>query len=132
MKLEFTVWQFVRVMVELEQGPRRQTARPRQGFFARHASLWNELDTELEALAESDPAKYAKRMMKDTVVMKPKSAAHVLEVAEALGRVINQMGGGELRKGAGGDLAQRTNLQFERRELKKLRAEWMDLRRKNA
>ena len=48
------------------------------------------------------------------------------------GGVINQMGGGELRKGAGGDLAQRTNLQFERRELKKLRAEWMDLRRKNA
>ncbi len=128
MKLEFTVWQFVRLMVELESRPRQKGPRARQIFQARYASLWDDLDKDLERLAEADPTKYAKRMMKDTIVVNTKSVPHILEVTEALGRVINQMAG-ELRKGSRDDLAQRTNIQFEQRELQKLRAKLVESQR---
>ena len=51
MKLEFTVWQFVRLMVELESRPRQKGPRARQTFQARYASLWDDLDKDLNNFA---------------------------------------------------------------------------------
>ena len=116
-------------MVELESRPQKKGPRARQSFQTRYASLWDDLDKELERLAEADPTKYAKRMMKDTIVVNTKSIPHILEVTEALGRVINQMAG-ELRKGSRDDLAQRTNIQFEQLELQKLRAKLVESQKK--
>ena len=133
-KLEFTVWQFVRVMVELERSRGKAGAAPRQSFYSRHRETWEELDRELEALntaaGEADRARYARRMMKDTLVVRVQSPAHILEVAQALGRVVNQMSA-EIRKAApGADAAGRAHLQFEVRELKLLRDRFQWLHRR--
>ena len=115
-------------MVELESRPRQKAPRARQTFQAQYAPLWDDLDKDLERLAEADPTKYAKRMMKDMIVINTKSVPHILEVTDALGRVINQMAA-KLRKGSRDDLAQRTNIQFEQRELQKLRAKLVEFQR---
>ena len=120
MKIEFVVWQFVRVMVEMEALARPRGRNSRDTFRARNATTWNELDKELEALAQADPTTYAKRMMKDTIVVNTKTAAQVAEVSEALGRVINHMAA-ELRRGTHDNPSQRASLMFEQTELKKLR-----------
>jgi len=121
MKIEFVVWQFVRMMVELESLARPRGRNARDTFRARNASAWNALDKELETLGQADATKYAKRMMKDTVVINTKTPAQVVEVSDALGRVINHMGA-ELRRGTDDDSAKRASLMFEQTELKKLRA----------
>ena len=104
MKIEFVVWQFVRMMVELESLARPRGRNARDTFRARNTGTWNALDKELETLGQADATKYAKRMMKDTVVINTKTPAQVVEVSDALGRVINHMGA-ELRRGADDDPA---------------------------
>jgi len=121
MKKEFVVWQFVRVMVELESLARPRGRNARVTFRARNTSVWNALDKELETLSQADPTKYAKRMMKDTVAINTKTPAQVVEVSDAMGRVINHMGA-ELRRATDDDAAKRASLMFEQTELKKLRA----------
>ena len=121
MKIDFVIWQFVRVMVELESLARPRGRNARDAFRARNTSAWNALDKELETLGQADATKYAKRMMKDTIAINTKTPAQVLEVSDALGRIINHMGA-ELRRGADDDPGKRASLMFEQTELKKLRA----------
>lgn len=121
MKIEFVIWQFVRVMVELESLARPRGRNARDTFRARNTGTWNALDKELKVLGEADATKYAKRMMKDTIVINTKTPAQVVEVSDALGRVINHMGA-ELRRSTDDAPAQRSSLMFEQTELKKLRA----------
>ena len=125
MKIEFVIWQFVRVMVELESLARPRGRNARDTFRARNTGTWNALDKELKVLGEADATKYAKRMMKDTIVINTKTPAQVVEVSDALGRVINHMGA-ELRRSTDDAPAQRSSLMFEQTELKKLRARLAD------
>ena len=120
MKIEFVVWQFVRAMVEMESLARPRGRNARATFRARNAATWNDLDKELAALSQADPTTYAKRMMKDTIVVNTKTGAQVVEVSQALGRVINHMAA-ELRRGTHDDPSQRASLMFEQTELRKLR-----------
>lgn len=120
MKIEFVVWQFVRVMVEMESLARPRGRNARATFRARNAATWNDLDKELAALSQANPTTYAKRMMKDTIVVNTKTGAQVVEVSQALGRVINHMAA-ELRRGTHDDPSQRASLMFEQTELRKLR-----------
>jgi len=112
-------------MVELECQDQHAGTALRQSFYSHHCDTWRELDGELEALnasgSDTGRARYVKRMMKDAVVIRAQSPAHVLEVLHSLGRVVNQMSADIRKRTKGSDPAQLANLQFEIRELKRLR-----------
>lgn len=117
MKLEIGVWQFVRIMVELEtQAARRKGRRPTAYDDWREA--WDELDSRLTKLSARDQAAYADLMMNQNVVVKCRGAAQLEEVSDALGRIIKTMKGEIRRAGPGPRLK---DLRFESRELQNLR-----------
>lgn len=109
MELRFTVWQFVRLMVRLEQNP--------DARLDAWAGLWSEMDADLATLAESDPDAYGETMMDKEVVMEDTTPDQALAAKVALEAVMDEL-----------DLAIETereaelllSLKFERRELRQL------------
>ena len=112
-------------MVDLEFQDRHAGTALRKSFYSRHCDIWQELDGELEALnasgADTGRARYAKRMMKDAVVIRAQSPLHILEVLHSLGRIVSQMSADIRKKTKNSDPVQLANLRFEIRELKRLR-----------
>jgi hypothetical protein len=118
-KLRFTVWQFVRLMVHLED---RQTAKsgPRPdetALLKAWADIWSPLDQDLARLAESDTDAYSDMMMDQDVVIEDATPAEVLTAKAALEAVIKEM---DLAIKRGGETALLDSLSFERRELGQL------------
>jgi hypothetical protein len=119
MELRFTVWQFVRLMVHLEE--RREAATsPRANEVAlldAWAYVWTPLDQDLARLAESDPDGYAEMMMDQEVVFEEATAKQAATAAATLEAVMSQM---DREIEAGGDKTLIESLKFERRELRQL------------
>ena len=118
-KLRFTVWQFVRLMVHLED---RQIAKPgprpeETALLDAWAEIWSPLDQDLARLAESDTDAYSDMMMDQDVVIEEATPAQVLAAKAALEAVIKEM---DLALKRGGDTALLESLAFERRELGQL------------
>ena len=107
MRIVFETWQFVRVMVRLEQTRERDSAR--RALWAAWASDWHELDTGLEALRQADFGRFAEAMMAQEVTFDPVDAATVRTVARLAREVAGEIG--RARKGAAG--ADRGDLAFE-------------------
>ena len=115
MELRFTVWQFVRLMVHLEDAD-APTPRER-ALFETWKDVWQTLDEDLTRLAEEDFDAYSEMMMDQDVVLEDgtpelaETAAGVLtQVMKVLDAAIDQ----------GGDEEQLKSLKFERRELRQL------------
>ena len=75
MKLEIGVWQFVRIMVELEARSRRSknrrpAAKGRATVYDDWREAWEELDNRLSELGGRDQEAYADLMMNQNVVVK--------------------------------------------------------------
>lgn len=83
--LRLPVWQFVRIMVELEKGARGR------GVYAAWRERWQEIDRALEDLGTSDFAAYADLMMNNEVALELRTPAHRAEVVAALDRLTNAM-----------------------------------------
>jgi len=118
-QLRFTVWQFVRLMVHLED---RQTAksgpRPEEAALLKAwAAIWSPLDQDLARLAESDTDAYSDMMMDQDVVIEDATPAEVLTAKAALEAVVKEM---DLAIKRGGETALLDSLNFERRELGQL------------
>ena len=62
-EIEITVWQFVRLMVDLEEHA------PSGEAYAAWSEAWNELDRRLEELRQRDHESYADLMMNQEVVV---------------------------------------------------------------
>ena len=120
MKLEIGVWQFVRIMVELEAEAGRAKAGRRPNAYDDWREPWDELDGRLTELAARDHAAYADLMMNQNVVVQYRGDKHGREVVHALDRVINDMKG-EIRRGGKGQRLK--DLRFESRELQSLRGD---------
>ena len=117
MKLEIGVWQFVRIMVDLEkQAARRKGRRPTAYDDWREA--WEELDSKLTDLSARNHDDYADLMMNQNVVVQCRGAAQLEEVTGALGRIVETMKG-EIERG--GPRRRLVDLRFETRELQNLR-----------
>lgn len=123
MKLEIGVWQFVRIMVELEgraarRKGRRPAAKGRPSVYDDWREAWDELDSRLTELGARDQAGYADLMMNQDVVVKCHGSGQLEEVRDALGRIIETM---KAEIDRGGPRGRLKDLRFESRELQGLR-----------
>ncbi len=117
MNLEIGVWQFVRIMVDLEgRAGRRKAKRP--AIFDDWREAWDELDSRLTELGERDQDAFADLMMNQNVVVKCHGAAQLEEVKGALDRVIENI---KAEIDRGGARQRLRDLRFEFRELQGLR-----------
>ncbi len=117
-KVALGVWQFVRVMVRLEETAATRGKKPRDGLYREWRESWREVDRELARLGKSDAAAFADLMMDHDVVLPCPE-----DRKGALGRVIDEVVAAlSAAIAAGEDDAERLrHLRFERTELGKLR-----------
>jgi len=113
MRLEIPVWQFVRVMVALED------ADAKRGLYDEWRGAWQEVDRELERLRIEDPEGFAELMMEQQVVLEVADETMLGQVDTALGRVIADMD--RVLKDKKTETPQRDDMAFERAELARLR-----------
>lgn len=126
-RLDITVWQFVRIMVQLEavaksRGGRRagRAAPPQQErpVFGDWRAAWQEIDRELTRLGSSDADAFSDLMMNQNVILECRSRSQINEVMRAIENVVHQMRG-EVAASTG-DEEHISDLRFEIRELEKL------------
>jgi hypothetical protein len=115
--LAIDVWQFVRIMVELEA--RAQKRRSRGPAFRAWKEAWAELDRSLTEIGARDAAAFAELMMDQQVVLPAPGEAELEDALAALDAVIAQLAAA-LGRGKGGT-RRRADLQFERESLAELR-----------
>ncbi len=115
-ELRIVVWQFVRIMVQLET----EASRRKRGasVYRDWREAWEELDARLADLGKSDVAAYSNLMMDQEVVVACRNQAQLDEVMSAVDRVIKRLGD-EINRKQG----KLKDLRFELREMKTLRQE---------
>ncbi len=116
-EIEITVWQFVRLMVDLEE------QAPSSEAYAAWSEAWAELDRRLEELRQRDHESYADLMMNQEVVIQA-DKARLEQAAKALGRVVKALGRAFDKEQ---DAAVRDDLLFEQGELQELQARYRDI-----
>lgn len=113
--LRLPIWQFVRIMVELE----RTAGAGERGVFGAWRGQWQEVDRALEELGTSDFAAFADLMMNNEVALELRTPAHRAEVIAVLDRVTAAM---QREIDARGTVKQRQkDLRFEVGALRTLR-----------
>jgi hypothetical protein len=111
-ELRITVWQFVRIMVSLED------RRKRPLVYDDWKAAWHELDGELTRLGHDDQVAYSDLMMNQEVVLEFSNDKRRGEIRAALERVMQRMKR-ELRVAKSGK-EERRSLKFELDELSEL------------
>ena len=114
MRIVFDTWQFVRVMVRLEDTQDRDAAR--RALWAAWSADWRRLDRDLETLRSDDFGRFAEAMMDEEVIFDPVDAATARTVARLAREVAGEIG--RARKGAAPEA--RENLAFEQAGLSDL------------
>ena len=117
--LTFSVWQFVRIMVRLEESERLRGQRPRDQLYQRWRASWQEIDEELIRFGKSDPEGFANLMMDHDVVVSCQATSQLNQVVRVIEEVIQQLSKSIMSKD--GNAEQLRNLRFDRGELDKLR-----------
>jgi len=120
-EIRIVVWQFVRIMVQLETESARR--KPRGGpsktsLYESWQEAWDELDTKLTDLGKRDHRAYSNLMMDQEVVLECATAADLAEVVQTVDRIIKRLGDMITRK-----QGKVKDLRFEVREMKTLRQE---------
>ncbi len=115
MELRFTVWQFVRLMVHLED--LAKPLPPQAALLAAWGDIWQPLDTELAQLAERDIESYSEMMMDQELVIDDATPAQAQAAHQSFIEVMAIM---DKAIEAGGDPDHIQDLKFERRELRQL------------
>lgn len=116
-EIEFTVWEFVRVMVELEE----QIADGRKSALYDHwQNAWAELDGRLTKLGKKNADAFADLMMNQTVSLELPRAKDKTELLKVIDVVVRKLS--KSLKAKEGDKAHRESLRFEVAELNDLRA----------
>jgi len=113
-ELRFTIWQFVRLMVHIEDSQNR-ASKDQAALLDEWAEIWAPLDLELARLAESDPQAYAEMMMDQELVIEDATAKQTATTNATLQAVMADMDAA-IAKGGDEDLID--SLKFERRELR--------------
>lgn len=123
MELRFTVWQFVRLMVHIEE--RANPSKPFAALYAGWGDIWRPLDADLTELAERDFEAYSELMMDQEVVIEDATSEQAHTAQQAIDEIMaimdraikaDEQAGG--KEGLNPEHLQ--NLKFERRELRQL------------
>jgi len=122
-ELRFTVWQFVRLMVHIEE--HANPSKPFAALFAGWGDIWRPLDTELAEQAERDFEAYSELMMDQEVVIEDATPDQAHAAQQAIDEIMTVMDRTiKADEEAGAKEAQDPehlqNLKFERRELRQL------------
>ncbi len=117
-ELRLVVWQFVRVMVQLETVARTRGRQGAPSLYAAWRPAWQELDRRLTQLGKTDAAGFSELMMDQEVVLQCRNRAQLNELIRAVDNVVNQLK--SEMKAATGDARRTTDLRFERTELETL------------
>ncbi len=112
MDLRIPVWQFVRIMVELE-GRASGRARGTGSVYDEWRDAWAELDARLTDLGDRDARAFSDLMMEQEVVVSCRSS-HLPEVRRTADTLVRKMKA-EVRNEA--DTQRKQDLRFEIREL---------------
>ena len=124
MRIVFDTWQFVRVMVRLEDTQGRDAAR--RALWAAWSEDWRRLDRDLDTLRSGDFGRFAEAMMDEEVIFDPVDAATARTVARLAREVAGEIG--RARKGAAPEARQ--DLAFEHAGLSDLADRLEDLARR--
>lgn len=119
MELRFTVWQFVRLMVHIEEhaNPPKSLA----ALLAAWDEIWKPLDAELAELAERDFEAYSELMMDQEVAIEDATADQAHSAQQAIDEIMAIMDRTiKADENADDDPEHLQNLKFERRELRQL------------
>lgn len=120
-EIRIVVWQFVRIMVQLETESARRKPRggaAKNSLYESWREAWEELDTKLTDLGKRDHRAYSNLMMDQEVVLECATAADLAEVVQTVDRIIKRLGDMITRK-----QGKVKDLRFEVREMKTLRQE---------
>lgn len=126
MRIVFDTWQFVRVMVRLEETRDRDAAR--RALWAAWSADWRKLDRELERLRTADFGRFAEAMMDQEVAFDPVDAATARTVARLAREVARELA--KARKGA--DPTALQDLAFEQAGLADLAERLEELARRRS
>lgn len=114
MKIELTIWQFVRLMVFIEEHPDTGGGNGLAPLLQEWHDIWQAVDQDLEDLADNDFEAYADMMMDESVVIDDVASNHAIAAADALAEIAKMMQG---IIDAGTDEENKENLEFEKSEL---------------
>jgi hypothetical protein len=107
--IAFDVWQFVRIMVQLEA-----TAKGGAAWSA-WREAWEELDAKLVSLRHRDPRAFGELMMAQQVVLPLQRRGQLAEVSMAVQAVLTNLDASIGDRKLDGQ--RRTDLRFERSEM---------------
>jgi hypothetical protein len=117
-ELRIIVWQFVRIMVQLETVARARGRLKAPTVFSDWRSAWTEIDRTLTRLADSDADAFSDLMMNQEVVVRCRDKSQVNEVTRAIENVMNQLD--QQIRAVRGEAKEEEELRFERREMNAL------------
>ena len=117
-ELRLIVWQFVRIMVQLETVTKVRGGTRGPSVYQDWRGSWTEIDRTLERLGKTDSEAFADLMMNQEVVLRCRDRVQINEVSRTAENVVAQLD--ELLREARGDAKREEELQFERREMKVL------------
>lgn len=117
-KNAFRVWQFVRIMVRLEETAKTRGRSPRDRLYREWRASWDEVDRALTRLGGSDADAFADLMMDHDVVLQC-SEDQKGRLAQVIDEVVAQLS--KAIAAREGSAEQLRHLRFERTELVKLR-----------
>ncbi|MCY4239727.1 MAG: hypothetical protein OXC93_15505 [Rhodospirillaceae bacterium] len=121
MRIVFDTWQFVRIMVRLEET--RNSDEDRASLWAAWFSDWQQLDAELEHLRAVNFDHFATAMMDEEVILEPVDKAMVKTVARLAREVAGELKSTHQRVSK----VARNDLDFERAGLSLLASRLDDL-----
>lgn len=117
-ELRLVVWQFVRIMVQLEMVARVRGSTRGPSIYQDWRSSWTEIDRSLERLGKTEAEAFADLMMNQEVVLRCRDKTQINEVTRTADNVVAQLD--DMLRDARGDAKREEDLQFERREMKAL------------
>jgi hypothetical protein len=117
-EIRLAVWQFVRVMVQLETASRVRGRAGTATLYGAWRPAWQEVDRRLTQLGQNDAAGFSELMMEQEVVLQCRNRAQLNELVRTVDNVVNQIK--SEAKSATGDARRVTDLRFERTELETL------------
>lgn len=117
-ELRIVVWQFVRIMVQLETVSRARGRAKAPSVYKDWRPAWTEIDRTLTRLGDSDADAFSDLMMNQEVVLRCRDRSQMNEVTRAIENVINQLD--QQIRAVRGEAKAEEELRFERRELNAL------------
>ncbi len=117
-ELRLVVWQFVRIMVQLENVSRVRGDKRGPSIYREWRTAWVEVDRTLDRLGKTDADAFSDLMMNQEVVLRCHDRTQINEVTRTAENVVAQLD--ELLRDARGDGQREEDLKYERREMKAL------------